>query len=102
MIDKIDCVLLSHHDLEHLGALPYLVGKLGLQADIYATQPVYKMGNLVMYDAYMSRKKIEQFDKFTLNDVDTAFDMIVQLKYSQYHALQGKYWSIDAVIHIIR
>ena len=30
-LPQIDAVLLSHPDPVHLGALPYLVGKLGLQ-----------------------------------------------------------------------
>jgi cleavage and polyadenylation specificity factor subunit 2 len=39
-IDRIEVVLLSHSDLAHTGALPYIHGKLGLKADIYATLPV--------------------------------------------------------------
>jgi Cft2 family RNA processing exonuclease len=45
-------VLLSHPDPLHLGALPYAVGKLGLNCPIYATIPVYKMGQMFMYDLY--------------------------------------------------
>jgi cleavage and polyadenylation specificity factor subunit 2 len=39
-IDRIEVVLLSHSDIAHSGALPYIYGKLGLKADIYATLPV--------------------------------------------------------------
>lgn len=35
-----------------MGALPYLVGKCGLHCPIYATIPVYKMGQMFMYDLY--------------------------------------------------
>lgn len=35
----IDAILLSYPDTQHLGALPYLVGKLGLNCPIYATIP---------------------------------------------------------------
>jgi len=35
-----------------LGALPYLVGKMGLSCPIYATVPVYKMGQMFLYDTY--------------------------------------------------
>lgn len=33
-----------------MGGLPYLVGKCGLHCPIYATIPVYKMGQMFMYD----------------------------------------------------
>jgi Cft2 family RNA processing exonuclease len=51
-IHQIDAVLLSYPDPLHLGALPYLVGKCGLNCSIYATIPVYKMGQMFMYDLY--------------------------------------------------
>ena len=36
-----------------------------------------------------SRHNIEDFDVFTLDDVDSAFDKILQLKYSQTVSLKG-------------
>ena len=35
-----------------VGALPVAVGKLGLSCPIYATVPVYKMGQMFLYDLY--------------------------------------------------
>lgn len=89
-LHQIDAILLSYPDHLHLGALPYLVGKCGLTCPIYATIPVYKMGQMFMYDLYQSRHNSEEFDLFTLDDVDTAFDRIIQLKYSQTQSLKGK------------
>lgn len=74
----------------HLGAFPYIVGKLGLKCPVYATIPVYKMGQMFMYDLYQSRHNCEEFDLFTLDDVDAAFDLIIQVKYSQTVQLKGK------------
>ena len=88
-LHRIDAILLSHPDVNHLGALPYLVGKLGLKCPIYATIPVYKMGQMFMYDLYQSRHNCEDFDLFTLDDVDSAFDLIIQVKYSQTVQLKG-------------
>ena len=51
-IHQIDALLLSFPDTLHIGALPYLVGKLGLNCPIYATIPVYKMGQMFLYDLY--------------------------------------------------
>ncbi|XP_027895378.1 cleavage and polyadenylation specificity factor subunit 2 [Xiphophorus couchianus] len=89
-VHQVDAVLLSHPDPIHLGALPYAVGKLGLNCTIYATIPVYKMGQMFMYDLYQSRSNSEDFTLFTLDDVDSAFDKIQQLKYSQIVNLKGK------------
>ncbi|XP_041968998.1 probable cleavage and polyadenylation specificity factor subunit 2 [Aricia agestis] len=89
-VNSIDAVLLSHSDPLHLGALPYAVGQLGLNCPIYATLPVYKMGQMFMYDLYQSHKNVEEFDLFTLDDVDTAFDRITQLKYNQSVDMKGK------------
>jgi len=89
-VKNIDAVLLSYPDHLHLGALPYMVGKCGLNCPIYATIPVYKMGQMFMYDLYQSHKNNEEFEIFTLDDVDAAFDKIVQLKYSQNVGLKGK------------
>lgn len=36
-------------------ALPYAFGKLGMRAKVYATLPVWKMGQMAVYDAYISR-----------------------------------------------
>ncbi|KAK0073996.1 hypothetical protein PV325_008911, partial [Microctonus aethiopoides] len=91
---QLDAVLLSHPDTLHLGALPYLVGKCGLRCPIYATIPVYKMGQMFMYDMYQSRHNMEEFDLFTLDDVDAAFDKIVQLKYNQSVAMKGKGYGV--------
>ncbi|XP_071453951.1 probable cleavage and polyadenylation specificity factor subunit 2 [Hetaerina americana] len=89
-VNQIDAVLLSYPDPLHLGALPYMVGKCGLNCPIYATIPVYKMGQMFMYDLYQSRHNMEEFDLFTLDDVDAAFDKIVQLKFNQSVAMKGK------------
>ncbi|KAM7359849.1 cleavage and polyadenylation specificity factor subunit 2 [Cochliomyia hominivorax] len=93
-VHTIDAVLLSHPDVYHLGALPYLVGKLGLNCPIYSTIPVHKMGQMFMYDLYMSHFNMYDFDLFSLDDVDAAFDKIIQLKYNQTVSLKGKGYGI--------
>lgn len=52
----VDAVLISHSDTLHLGALPYAMKHLGLSAPVFATEPVYRLGLLTMYDHYLSRK----------------------------------------------
>lgn len=72
------------------GALPYLVGKCGLNCDVYATVPVFQMGQMFAYDLYQSKHNYENFTLFTLDDVDSAFDRVTQVKYNQTITLQGR------------
>ncbi|KNC99735.1 uncharacterized protein SPPG_05115 [Spizellomyces punctatus DAOM BR117] len=87
---QVDAVLISHADIEHLGAYPYAVGSLGLNCPAYATVPVHDMGQICMYDAYQSKSDVEDFSTFTLDHVDTAFENMVQLRYSQPFSLSGR------------
>lgn len=43
-----------------------------------------------MYDLHQSRHNYEEFDLFTLDDIDVAFEKITQIKYNQSFALKGK------------
>lgn len=52
----VDAVLLSHPDTLHLGALPYAMKQFGINAPVFASEPVYRLGLLTMYDHYLSRK----------------------------------------------
>lgn len=63
---------------------------LNLQAPIYATLPVHKMGQMVMYDQYLSRAAVSDFNVFDLDDVDAAFSRVVQLRYQQHVEFSGK------------
>ena len=72
------------------GCLPYLVGKCNLNCPIYSTTPVCKMGEMFMYDLHQSKHNYEDFTLFTLDDIDLAFERIVQLKYNQSLELKGK------------
>ncbi|KAF7281402.1 cleavage and polyadenylation specificity factor subunit 2 [Rhynchophorus ferrugineus] len=89
-IHQIDAVLISYPDIVHLGALPYLVGKLGLNCPIYSTIPVYKMGQMFMYDLYQSQHNMKDFVLYNLDDVDATFEKIIQLKFNQSVHLKGK------------
>lgn len=89
---SVDAVLISHPDISHLGALPYAAGKLGLKAIAYCTEPVKKLGTMVMYDLHGAISRCSDFDLFDLDDVDGAFDNTILLKYSEPH-VQPK-WTI--------
>uniref|UniRef100_A0A7N0RI13 Cleavage and polyadenylation specificity factor subunit 2 n=1 Tax=Kalanchoe fedtschenkoi TaxID=63787 RepID=A0A7N0RI13_KALFE len=97
---KIDAVLLSHPDTLHLGALPYAFKQFGLSAPVYLTEPVYRLGLLTMYDHFLARKQVSEFDLFTLDDIDSAFQNVTRLTYSQNHHLTGKGEGIVIAPHV--
>ncbi|VDK54435.1 unnamed protein product [Anisakis simplex] len=88
-IPRINAVLLSYADILHLGALPYLVRKCGLNCPVYATVPVYKMGQMFLYDWVNGHTSVEDFTLFNLDDIDGAFERVQQVKYSQTILLKG-------------
>ena len=63
-----------------------------LQAPIYATLPVVKMGQMFMYDLYLAQQASQDFQAFTLDDVDAAFDVhrVHSLKFQQSVRLEGE------------
>ena len=93
----VDLILLSHGDLEHVGALPYLVSKLQVTCPIYATLAVVNTGRLTLQDAWKSKRMWSDFDLFSMDDINDAFDRVITLKYSENIALAGKCVGISCV-----
>ncbi|ODM92886.1 putative cleavage and polyadenylation specificity factor subunit 2 [Orchesella cincta] len=48
------------------------------------------MGQMFLYDYYVSKSTTQDFDLYNLDDVDSAFDQVQQLKYNQSVSLSGK------------
>ena len=90
VVSRIDLVLISHPDFEHMGALPYVVGKMGLKAPIYGTLPIFRMGQITMYDAYQAMIKTSTLEWYNLDDIDAVFEKFKQLKYSEKLTLTSK------------
>lgn len=93
---SINAVLLSHPDIPHLGALPYLVGRCGMAAPVVSTLPIRRMGLMFMYDTYQSIVAQRPFDTFNLDDVDAAFEIGGQEK--RYHLIKYQQrFALDAL-----
>ncbi|CAG5091170.1 Oidioi.mRNA.OKI2018_I69.PAR.g12898.t1.cds [Oikopleura dioica] len=93
---QIDAILISHPDLLHCGMLPYL-GKLGITCPVYMTMPTCKMGQMFLYDLVLARNAVEDFEMFTLDDVDAVFDRAIQLKHNQTEAVRGQDYGLQIV-----
>lgn len=80
---RILAVLLTQPSIEHIGALPLLVGKFGCSAPIYASQPVKDFARWILYDYLESKLRVEEFTLFNRDDIDHAVSRIRPLSWSQ-------------------
>jgi cleavage and polyadenylation specificity factor subunit 2 len=80
---RILAVLLTHPTIDHIGALPLLVGKYGCSAPIYASQPVKDFARWILYDYLDSKLRVEDFKLFNREDIDNAVSRIRPLAWSQ-------------------
>ena len=80
-----------HH--ENVSSITCLIGQCTLYM-YSSTRPAYicKKKNILnkFFVLLQSHQNYEDFDVFSLDDVDAAFDKIIQLKYSQNVSLKGK------------
>ncbi|KAJ1344536.1 hypothetical protein BSLG_000060 [Batrachochytrium salamandrivorans] len=87
---QVDAVLLTHADLDHIGAFPYASQHLGLSCSVFATTPVHDMGSACMHDFVQSKLDQEEFVLFSHEDVDNAFKKTTVLRYSQPSSLTAQ------------
>jgi cleavage and polyadenylation specificity factor subunit 2 len=80
---QVDLILISFPDLTHMGALPLIFKRLTKRPKVYCTLPVQKMGQMTLYDLFLSKAQLGSSIGFTLDDVDSVCQGIEVLKYSQ-------------------
>ena len=85
----MDAVLISHADLDHIGGYAYAYSQLGLTCPCFVTTPVHDMGLHLIKDLVKSRLDQELWEDLTLDQVSSAFDSMVLLRYSQPYTLSG-------------
>ena len=81
---SVGLVPLSHGDVAHLGALPYLRKELGLVAPVFSTDPVKRLGQIAMLDAFGSSIKAQREQEdwpFDVADINGAFSQMTMCKF---------------------
>ena len=60
-----------------------------LQAPIYATLPVAKMSQLLMYSQRAAQRELSDMPPFSGEDIDAACELFMPLRYQQLVTLTG-------------
>lgn len=90
--NRLDAILISHADIHHIGLLPMLFrANNGLSADallttkIICTTPIYKFGQLVLYDFLLNKLMEGSADPptYEFDDIDKAFHRVTKAKFNQ-------------------
>lgn len=97
----VDCVVISHADIHHMGGLPVMFGEQGLPpVPVVCSLPVAKFGVMLLYDMQLNVEMEGQpvdeeqggesategriaYPRFSLDDIDNSMSRVVPLKYSQ-------------------
>lgn len=91
----VDCVVISHADIHHMGGLPVVFGEEGLPpVPVVCSLPVAKFGAMLLYDMQLNVEMEGQpvdeessqsisYPRFSLDDIDSSMSRVVPLKYSQ-------------------
>eukprot|EP00411_Alexandrium_monilatum_P109040 CAMPEP_0175699758 /NCGR_PEP_ID=MMETSP0097-20121207/34637_1 /TAXON_ID=311494 /ORGANISM="Alexandrium monilatum, Strain CCMP3105" /LENGTH=859 /DNA_ID=CAMNT_0017006967 /DNA_START=16 /DNA_END=2595 /DNA_ORIENTATION=+ len=73
-LNDLDLIILTHADIKHVGALPYLLTKYPIRCPVIATEPVSRLGELSCVSCLEDREKYRTpVEDFEVDDVLRAF-----------------------------
>ena len=90
-IGRVDAILLSHGDIDHMGTLPLFNSpeNLAVQSPIpvICTLPVFKFGRMMLYDFHLNTElegnPTDSANMFTLDEIDSSLSNVITIKYNQ-------------------
>jgi Cft2 family RNA processing exonuclease len=74
-----------------VGALPYLQnkGKILDNVKIISTSPTAKMASRTLYEYFIQRKEMQDFDLFNLQDVEKVFEKVELLSFNEHRKIRS-------------
>lgn len=74
-----------------VGALPYLQnkGKILDNVKIISTSPTAKMASLTLYEYFIQRKEMQDFDLFNLQDVEKVFEKVELVSFNEHRKIRS-------------
>lgn len=83
-LQDLDLILITHADMKHLGALPYLLSKYPVVCPVVCTEPTCRIGELSCVASLEDRKLQKDFD---VDDILRVFTRLTPLKYCEKHTV---------------
>jgi len=56
---------------------------------ILSTSPTAKMASLTLYEYFIQRKELNDFDLFTLQDVEKVFEKVELLSFNEHRKIRS-------------
>jgi len=84
-LQELDLIVLTHADIRHLGALPYVLSKYPVSCPVVCTEPVCRLGELSCVACLEDREKYrEPSEAYEVDDVLRIFmSRLTTLKYRE-------------------
>ena len=85
----IDAVVITHPDLAHCGALPYLIKHFKLKAPVYATEAAKRLGELSLASLHEDLDAVKEATSsdgeylLNLSDIVSSFQSVIPLQYGE-------------------
>eukprot|EP00792_Barthelona_sp_PAP020_P005557 TRINITY_DN2702_c0_g1_i1.p1 TRINITY_DN2702_c0_g1~~TRINITY_DN2702_c0_g1_i1.p1 ORF type:complete len:772 (+),score=208.15 TRINITY_DN2702_c0_g1_i1:49-2364(+) len=79
--EEIHLIVISQNDIYHFGALVYLYRLNKINCPILSTDLIHRMGSVIMYEYYLNKCDVEEFNLFDLNDIDKVFNEFIAVNF---------------------
>ncbi|CAJ1452220.1 unnamed protein product [Effrenium voratum] len=90
-LHELDLIVLTHADVKHLGALPYVLTKYPVSCPVLCTEPVQRLGELSAVSGLEDREKYrDPAEAYEVDDVLRTFmSRLTTLKYRETFRIQA-------------
>jgi len=91
-LNELDLIVVSHADIKHTGALPYLLSKYPVTCPVICTEPVCRLGELSCVAVLEDREKYQApTEDITMDDIlRTYMSRVTTLNYREPYHVQAR------------
>lgn len=91
-LGELDLIVITHSDLKHIGALPYLLTKYSITCPVICTEPVCRLGELTCVGCLEDREKYKApIEDYEVDDVLRVFmSRVTPLNFRETFTVQAR------------